>query len=323
MSFIGKDEATINTVLNRKESELVSITPFGIAERMELSIYNDINILFGSKGTGKTDILKGLSEYYNSIGYRTSVYQSSNKHLDEEFDLRGLSFNTDLSSLGINECNKEIELIKNATEVGITSLSKYKQHFSEEETNRIAKKLTIKSINHFDEENLKRKVLETKEVLTNFNKIKKYVSTNVQVQELIDLNLIEELLYLLEKILNTLKEKINDKYLEAKSIELLNNIVTIFNAEITKKTGIPQKPTTTGFAEYARNRIRIEKATNTIIASINTVINPIDDYAGKLGEKGELYCRTNLKIQDGQFVNGSYSTVKNINKTPQKILAQK
>lgn len=315
--LLEKDEATIDTVLSRKVKENITVTPFGIAEAITLDIYNDINIFFGSKGTGKTDILKSLSEYFNSIGHKTNVYMSNNKHLDEAFDLKGTNFNIDVSEFGVDECTEEIEFIKNVTEVGITSLGKYKQHFSEEETNRIAQKLKIKTINFIDEENPKRRVSEIEKVIKNFKKFALYTS-DIDVQQLVSQNLIDELDILLEKILSQLKNKIDDKLVDAKSIGLLNQIVNIFNTEIAKKTGIPQKPTTTGFAEYARNRIRIERAVDKLINSINVTVAPIEDYAGNLGEKGDLYCRTNLKVQNGTFVNGAFAPIKNINKTPQK-----
>ena len=315
--LLEKDEATIDTVLSRKVKENITVTPFGIAEAITLDIYNDINIFFGSKGTGKTDILKSLSEYFNSIGHKTNVYMSNNKHLDEAFDLKGTNFNIDVSEFGVDECTDEIEFIKNVTEVGITSLGKYKQHFSEEETNRIAQKLKIKTINFIDEENPKRRVSEIEKVIKNFKKFALYTS-DLDVKQLVSQDLIDELDILLEKILSQLKNKIDDKLVDAQSIRLLNQIVNIFNTEIAKKTGIPQKPTTTGFADYARNRIRIERAVDKLINSINVAVDPIEDYAGNLGEKGDLYCRTNLKVQNGTFVNGAFAPIKNINKTPQK-----
>ena len=51
--LLEKDEATINTILDKKVKENIEIAPFSVAELIQLDIYNDINILFGSKGTGK------------------------------------------------------------------------------------------------------------------------------------------------------------------------------------------------------------------------------------------------------------------------------
>ena len=106
--------------------------------------------------------------------------------------------------------------------------------------------------------------------------------------------------------------------MDNKSIKLLNGIVSCFNTEISKKTNQPTKPTKTGFLKYCRNRIKIERASKKIIEIVNQKINPIEEYAGSLGEKGELKCKTNLYFQNGAISNSDYTTVKNINKTPQK-----
>ncbi|HWW40841.1 hypothetical protein [Pedobacter sp.] len=319
--LLDKNEATINTILQKKTCDKVVIAPFGAGEIMTLDIYNDINILFGSKGTGKTDILKSLSAYYNSIGYTTSVYMSNDRHVNDVFNLRGQNFNVDVSDFGVNECTAEIESIKTATEVAITSMGKYRQHFSGEETNKIAQKLKIKTINHIDEAGAVRALDEVSGILQEFKTFQVFLSDNTLVGDLIEKELIDELVDVLERILLRLKVKIDNQFLEANSLKLLNQIVSIFNQEITKKTGVPQKPTGTGFTDYARNRIKIEQNIRKIKQAINTSISPIEDYAGDLGEKGKLYCRTSLMIQNGSFINGAYETVKNINKTPQKDFA--
>ena len=82
--LLEKDEATINTILDKKVKENIEIAPFSAAELIRLDIYNDINILFGSKGTGKTEILESLSKYYNAKGHKTSVYKSNDTHLNRK-----------------------------------------------------------------------------------------------------------------------------------------------------------------------------------------------------------------------------------------------
>lgn len=93
--LLNKDDATIKTILDQKTKETIQINPFNsAAEIMDIDIYNDINILFGSKGTGKTDILKALSKYYNGKGFKTEVYESNSKKIDDVFDLKGTQLET-------------------------------------------------------------------------------------------------------------------------------------------------------------------------------------------------------------------------------------
>lgn len=159
--LLEKDEATINTLLDKKVKENIEITPFkNLAEIVRLDIYNDINVLFGSKGTGKTDILEALSKYYNSKGHKTSVYKSNDYHLDDVFDIKGNFFNCEVSDFGINNCEEGIRFLKEVTEEEVTSMNKYLLHFSVEETNKISQKLKIKNIIQEDESQTQRNLIE-------------------------------------------------------------------------------------------------------------------------------------------------------------------
>jgi predicted ATPase len=321
--LLEKDEATINTILDKKSKESIELFPFNSDpfEKIVLDIYSDINILFGSKGTGKTDILESLSKHYNSKGHKTSVYKSNDNHLNSVFDIKGNSFNCDASEFGLDECTDEIKFLKEVTEEKVTTLNKYDLHFSFQETNKISQKLKIKNITQADEAKSERILEEITDILDNFMVFKDYINENSDISKYIDVKLITELVGILEKILVQLKEGTEQNFIENKSIKLLNGIISCFNNEIAKKTNQPPKPTRTGFLEYSRNRIKIERASKKIIKIINQSINPIEKYAGSLGEKGELICKTNLFFQNGSFSNGDYTAVKNVYKTPQKEFA--
>lgn len=316
--LLEKDEATINTILDKKMKESIEIAPFTAAEIIRLNIYSDINILFGSKGTGKTEILEALSKYFNSKGHKTSVYKSNDNHLNDEFDIKGSSFNCNASDFGIDECVAEIKFLKEVTEEEVTSLSKYLLHYSFQETNKISQKLKIKTIYEEDDTKTERTLEEISGILQEFKSFQDYIGENEGIYECIDNDLIQELIIVLEKILNQLKKRTENSFLENKSIKLLNGIITCFNTEISKKTNQPPKPTKTGFSEYSRNRINIEKASKKIIGLANQSISPQEKYVGSLGIKGELKCRTNLVFQNGGLSDSNYTPVKNVNKTPQK-----
>lgn len=322
--LLDKDEATINTILNKKVKESIEIVPFNnAAEIVRLDIYNDINILFGSKGTGKTDILKSLSKYFNAKGHKTNVYQSNELHLKDSFDLKGSFFDINAEDLGLEECDAEIEAIKNATEIEVTSLEKYRLHYSEKETNKISQKLKIKSITKSDEKLPKRKLNEVYEILKEFKKFQEYSESNDVITEYVDKKHLKELKTVLAKIVTQLNSQTELKFLESKSIKLLNHIISIFNKEISKKTGQPEKPTKTGFSDYASNRMKIELALNKLLNNINRTIEPIEVYAGSLNDKGELFCKTNIIIQNGNFSDTKYSAIKKVTKSLQKDFVKK
>jgi energy-coupling factor transporter ATP-binding protein EcfA2 len=319
--LLDKDDATIKTILDKKTKESIQVNPFGVAELIDLDVYNDINILFGSKGTGKTEILKALSNYYNGIGFKTEVYESNSKKLDEVYDLKGSSYNLDIESLGFENCSSEFASIKNAVEKNVTSLSTYLRYYSNEATNRISKNIKIDKFTQLDENSSKRSFDEIKNNLEKFREFKTYLETDAKLRDIIGNDLSQELDDIITKILDKVNSESEKRLIDYRSISFFNNLIKLFVSEISKKTGQPEKPIKTGFYEYSSNRISIEKNVNKILENISKPITPQVEYVGDLGEKGKLYCQTNLVIQNGRLTDSKYSPIQKVNKTPQKNVA--
>lgn len=316
--LLEKDIATINTVLNKKSKETIQITPFGIAEMMELDIYNDINIIFGSKGTGKSEILKSLSKYYNDAGFKTKVYESSAKRLEDTYDLKGSKYASSADKHGIDECRVEIEWIKNATEKNITSLSNYRRYFASDETNRISRNITIRNFTPLDEASSRRAFDEIKTTYERFKTLKFDIETDKLLSEVIGDALFQELQSLLGKIDFKIKAASETRLIDYKTLSFFNNLIGLFTSEIAKKTGQPEKPLRTGFLDYASNRIIMERHVKKILDNISKDISPLLEEVGDLGEKGKLFCQTNLVIQDGNFTDGRFNPLRDVTKTCQK-----
>ena len=322
--LLDKDEATINTILNRKRRETVQINPFNnAAELMDLDIYNDINIVFGSKGTGKTDILKALSKRYNSDGHNTSVYESNANKLEIVHDLKGSTFATTAIENGIEECSEEIAFIRTASDKAVTNLSEYHQYFLKDERNKISQKIKIKDFVSEDETAPERAFNDVYSSLERFEDFQEEIISDEALKGVVGDDLIQELNSVINKISDKLYSESDSRFTDFKTIELFNSMIQKFTSEVAKKTGRPEKPLKTGFQEYASNRINIERKVNKIIDNISIKIEPKIYYVGHLGEKGDLYCQTNLVVQDGSFVNVNYSPVSNgVTKNPQKNFAR-
>lgn len=320
--LLEKDDSTINTLLDKRAKESIQITPFTVAEKISLDIYNDINIIFGSKGTGKTEILKALSKHYNDKGYKTSVYESNSKHLKDVYNLKGSDLTIDLTDYGIDDCSDEFDFIKGATEQEVISLTKYFQHYSFEETNKISQKIKIKNYTSVGISESQRKFDEIKTILHDFKTFYDSVGSNDNLQKIIGADLLAELIDVIERILDKLKIEFENRLLDSGAIMMFNSLIQVFVSEISKKTGHPEKPTKTGFFEYASNRIKIEKTIQKVLLNINKEIKPLIEYVGDLGEKGELHCQTNIFIQKGDLIDSKISPINKVRKTPQKEVAR-
>jgi predicted ATPase len=320
--LLEKDDTTIQTILDKKIKEVVQVTPFTVAEQINMELYNDINIIFGSKGTGKTEILKALSQYYNEKGYKTSVYESNSTHLEDLYSVKGIELGIKLEDFGIETCKDEIQTIRESVEKEITSISKYRSYFSSVATNKISQKITIKDFVELDDSQITRKFKEVKDILLQFRKFHLSVGKNTILEEVIGNELFEGLIEILEKILIKLESESEKRFFDSKSVIMFNSLINTFVSEISKKTGQPEKPIKTGFQQYASNRIKIERTINKILANIDTSIEPLLEYVGDLGDKGDLNCKTNVRIQDGRIIDSKLEPVKTVYKTPQKEVAK-
>jgi predicted ATPase len=319
--LLEKDNATINTILDKKTPEPLHLNVFGVAELIDLDIYNDINVLFGSKGTGKTEILRSISKHYNDIGFENTVYESNTLKLEEVYDLKGRNYDAESSIFEIDNCYDELSRLRSVTEKNVTSLSSYLRYFSVDETNRISRDLKIKNYTQEDSSSPERDFDEIRNIYDRFEQFLDFIESDQILTDVVGEELITELKDILNRISVKLKSASQEKFTDLKSISLFNQIITVFVEEIARKTGQPQKPISTGFKEYASNRIKIERDLIKINESISQQIAPNIDYVGDLGEKGHLHCQTNVKIQNGSIVDTNYQPVKNVNKNPQKFVA--
>jgi predicted ATPase len=321
--LLEKNEPTINTLLDQKRYEKISIAPFSPEETISLSIFNDINIIFGSKGTGKTEILHAISDYYNASGLKTRVYESSVENLDETFDIKCNNLDIKLADISIDSCSAEIKQVKSATEESISSLSNYFKYYSSQITNERAKTICIKDFSSKDTSTLERRLAEVNEVYREVHKFIEYVSNNNTLKGILTEELFDELGSILQCVTKKIDQERQKRFINSRATKMFNNLIKIFIDEIAKKTGKPSKPMTTGFPKYASNRIKIERNVKKIINNIRKKIQLKNVYVGDLGEKGKLYCKTEIVVQDSTISDSKFSTLKNIKKTPQKDFAKK
>jgi len=323
--LLEKDDQAIKTTLDRKTKENIKIYPFGISDLVEITIYNDINIIFGSKGTGKTEILKALSKHYNQLGFSTKVYESNAQTLSDACDLKGASLtNTTVETFGIDSCSAEIENLRNATEKNVTSLSSFVNHYSAEETNKNAKNIKVNKLTSLEHITAHQDFKKTKKIFDIFKNFKKSFDDNTSdINSIIGNELSEKLNSILLETIQKFNMRVGEKLIDYNVIILFNSLIKTFASEISKKTGLPEKPLTTGFYNYARNRIVLERDIKKILLNISKKIAPLIDPIGELGEKGSLFRKTNISIQDGLLTDKKYAPLRKISKTPQKSFATK
>lgn len=232
--------------------------------------------------------------------------------------MKGKKISIALADYGIDYCDKDIDLIKKAQEKDVTSLSRYLRFFSKTITNIKARKIKVKD---FPKENIqihKREFESVNTVHKKFKEFKAYLEADKSVKRIVEESKLSGLVENLTAILDDLDEKRLESFIEQKVAYLFNGLVEKFNYEVSRKIGIPAKPITTGFKDYALNRINIEVAAKSILKNIGKTIEIPSEYVGSLGEKGVLYCKTEIRFQDGSIHDSDFKPIVSVNKEPQK-----
>lgn len=321
--LLEKDPTAINTVLNKKVAENLLLTPFDDSTLLKLTVFNDINIVFGPKGTGKSCILEAIAKHYNQNGIDAEVYVSTSDRLDQTFDIRGKDASTNLRTYGINYCKDEVQSLREAKEVGVTGLSKYVNFFRTKSTSRNAKKIKIKDLEPEGEGASKREFNEFHEAVEKTSEFLQFVEGDAAIKRELSEDEFKELTDILGKLQGRLGIREWNSYAGWKEIWFLNNAIEKFRSEVERKTGSPAKPSATGFRDYAMNRVRIEANAAAIIKNIDTKIPMQKEFVGSLGpNKGELELCTEFIFQDGNVTDGSLIKLKNIKKGSQKEFAR-
>src|SRR3989344_591122 len=262
--LLKKDPTTINTVMDRKTSEDLTLVPFEDKKTLTIKVFNDINIIFGPKGTGKSCILQAIAKHYAKSGIDAKVYESASGRLNDIFDVKGKGLSINLNTYGINYCQDEIQVVRTAVEVDVTSVTKFKAFFESTVSNKNAKLILLKDIDTQEEGEAERSFSKYHDTASKIEAFSALVREDLLVKkELSDDEFIE-----LQRILGLLLDRLLGKewsgFVDWKELSLLNSAIKTFRIEVARKTGSPAKPSTTGFRDYAMNRINIAASVRAI-----------------------------------------------------------
>ena len=317
--LLKKDTTTINTVLDRKTPEELVLRPFDDGSMLTIKAFNDINVFFGPKGTGKTRILEAIAKHYSENGVDAKVYVSASDNLDEIFDAKGKNLAINLNAHDINYCNDEIKALRGACEVAVTGLGKFANYFRVTNTSKNASKILLKDIDPEEVGSAKHEFTEFNVAVKKTTDFIKFLADNPSVKKELDDEELTDVTRILSGLLERLSKREWSSFSDWKEVVLLNSAIKAFRKEIERKTGKPAKPTTTGFRDYAMNRIMIEVNAAKIVKSVDTVIPMRTELVGSLGlNKGDLQFLTEFKFQSGAVSDGALSSLSVVKKIPQK-----
>ncbi len=305
--LLDRDPAVVKTLLDKNRSSPYDVYPchdnFDIKET--LHFYKEVNVIFGDKGTGKSEVISSLANKMKSEGipYVEYISGSTKDYLDEL--LRTDDMERSARILGLNSCEDDFETIINWGDKSPTPIVEYVEYFktrtNKDSVKRVGWSRTSDMVNHSD--NLLAKILED---LDNINFGIEYLS-KIEMKSYLDSEDGMILNNILSALKNAIEKKMKTTKVEKKAIDLTNFTLRAFREYTSAKTGSATRPQDAGFGKFAKNRLALKMAINNINSNLISKENNRYDFLGDIGEKGKIEIEIcHRMLDDSPVTKSSY-----------------
>ena len=297
LDLLGKNNnaVTLKTCLNKKGPITTHIELYGDLA-LDFDIYNDVNVIFGGKATGKTDILHAIDDFFTAAGKSVERFyiERKNDSLLERIDQRPTE--AIISSFSNMFCEEELSIINRWNQRELPSLKKYKEARENADKVDLMKRLGISraTFSELLDENL----LAVKKG-TLASDIEAINSTIAIVERGILGSTETEML---TSLLHQMRQKLIDNYrqewleYQAKCLERLT--IDYIKKTLAAKEGVPVTPIDTGlnqtFEEYSSIYIAAEKIKRCL--GSERTLQPV--LIGNLSSKGPVKLETHIGIKN-------------------------
>ncbi|MBX9164372.1 hypothetical protein HCG64_04685 [Coprobacillus sp. K06] len=296
-----KDNNVVNTLLNKKTGIEIDIShksssknKVNDTKKEFVRFYDDINIIFGTKGTGKSDVASRVYDYYKSKNIDVSYYTPNNNEDEINSKLKVTAEERKLDLIGEDNCESEFIEIRGWKEASIVQLKDFIDYQNSKDINTNKNKMKIldskiyQNLNKdkIDEENST--VNKIKEVENTLNSIELLKYINEQEKEVLQNIIIE-----LRKA--TIKER-EKQWIDYESKKSSNKSIEILKVSIERNTETKTKPSKTGLFEFCDKRYSLIMAISKIINGFKYSFTTLPTFVGELEENKSLYLLTKYRM---------------------------
>ena len=310
--LLSKKEPTIiTTLLNKKNKEKFNMKPHNSVS-LSIELYEDINIIFGDKGTGKTEMLKSLEQSMINKNMNVVTYYGNEK--DNEFDklINRDDYSINDTKLYNEKVKDAFEYIYSWNDVDPTSLKDYIEWYETKDNNENKKSLKICDLLNLDAIDKKIYNKET-DRLKKIDDFIEYINSDNSNYGLSDLEFtqLKDLLTKIEVNQSTFKK---NAWIDKYSTDLVNYSIDKIKNITAMHSQSKSVPSETGISKFIKNRLCLKENIDIILDYLNNTTDIIKEkYLGNLVDKGNIYKYTKFKLLDSngeKSVASEFSTNK-------------
>ena len=304
--LLRKTPEALKTVMDKKTSEQVEVTLFDGGAELAFPIYNDVTVVFGAKGTGKTALLKKIEAHFRAKGWTdvSSYYASENNDKYKQMVAVKPS-EEDFAKLGIDDAGDEFVSLKAWSEPAVTSFGSYIswEEYNAEKTDMARFGFASASVPEEPDLDATRELVDDyKALISNAGII---LSSKILGASL-GTNEFNELQSVVLRACLSAQDYARADFVSTYALHLESFTVEKMKGYITARTGSPTKPSGTGFSAFALSYKKARSVLNTISDSFQAKSYEEKTLLGRLAEKGDVVQHRKYLINPSQATKVSY-----------------
>lgn len=324
--LIKKDSHAIKTFLDQKKTKQITITPFideGDGTAITLSIKDDINVIYGGKGTGKTKIIDALKKHYEAEYGPSLVKYYAGKTTASEFGIlikRVPDSTKYFSIFNLKNYQEEFKAIKEWSISPLTTTDSFYNAFKDKNVKGSFSKFGFSKAT-FSKISIPNSFLSAQEdyghIKNGLKEIHKAkLDTFLSNDEISTFNHNSSL------IANKALSFYERKYIDSKSFELTKWTITTMKAIALAKSGNHSIPASTGLLDLYVKQLELYVNCCLIINAIETKHIEIKDNIGYLPNKGMVLLKTEVYLNPCESTSINYASNKPSSNQLKRVLTQ-
>lgn len=259
-----------------------------------LRIYPDVNILFGQKGTGKTEILKSLHAEMLAQGLvcKKCIASERGNEFDALMSLRDME--ADLGKVGASPCSEEFDALSSWTDGNPTQFANYLNWYrtrgnsGNKSRMKITEATDVQYVkpNNYDEHKKDKNDIDTVTKRLRGMNVSKYIG------EKLSHSLFEALYALIQEI----QIKRRDDLIAEYSIKLTNASIDNIKRIADRNSDTVSRPSSTGLRDLAQKRIELLRIINKVLDNLSRPEHNERVKLGTLEDKGDIFINRKYRM---------------------------
>lgn len=300
--LVKKDKQVMKTFLESKKADTITIKPFDDCT-LTIPIYNDVNVLFGGKGTGKSIILKSIKQHYEAQGITDISFYDSQAKESEFKKISSVTCDSgDFDNLHIDDCEADFIKLKEWKEPTITNLSKYIDWANTRTFSALSQSFGFKNAS-FSTVISEQKLEQYREDITHIKDAQEAIREVNNIDGYLGDDEIQQLVYLLEKMKKQAIDLYKSEWISCKAIYLEKKTIEVMKKLCTAKSGVHPLPMSTGLLDTYEECIKLKKSSMAIYKHLDEQPIVIKKMIGEIQGKGYIYQKKEITVNPNALKN--------------------